>query len=181
VPGPTLTWQSSNSARSVAPAWPVAATPALYQGLARVLCGDLDGGDEALQDAASVGEKADAPETLAVELCERSLVAMTRGEWDQAEALSQRARTTLRRAIIEESFVTPLICAVHARAAWHRGDIPAARQELVRAQRSRHLLTYALPLLAVQARIARRLSSLSSRPGRRRSWEWCAGGPAAGR
>jgi LuxR family maltose regulon positive regulatory protein len=37
--------------------------------------------------------------------------------------------------------------------AIHRGDIPAARRELVNAQRLRHLLTYASPHLAVQARI----------------------------
>ena len=59
----------------------------------------------------------------------------------------------VRRAGIEESFVTPLVCAVRARAALHRGDIPAARQELVSAQRMRHELTDALPHLAVQARI----------------------------
>jgi LuxR family maltose regulon positive regulatory protein len=35
----------------------------------------------------------------------------------------------------------------------HRGDVPAARQQLVSAQRLRHLLTYALPYFAVQARI----------------------------
>ena len=35
----------------------------------------------------------------------------------------------------------------------HRGDLPAARQQLVSAQRLRHLLTYALPYFAVQARI----------------------------
>jgi LuxR family maltose regulon positive regulatory protein len=35
----------------------------------------------------------------------------------------------------------------------HRGDVPAARQQLVRAQRLRPLLTYALPYFAVQARI----------------------------
>jgi LuxR family transcriptional regulator, maltose regulon positive regulatory protein len=34
-----------------------------------------------------------------------------------------------------------------------RGDVPEARQQLVRAQRLRHLLTYALPYFAVQARI----------------------------
>ena len=59
----------------------------------------------------------------------------------------------LRRAGIEESYATPLVCAVQARAALHRGDVPAARQELVSAQRLRHLLTYAMPHLAVQARI----------------------------
>ena len=35
----------------------------------------------------------------------------------------------------------------------HRGDVPAARQELISAQRLRPLLTYAMPHLAVQARI----------------------------
>jgi LuxR family transcriptional regulator, maltose regulon positive regulatory protein len=34
-----------------------------------------------------------------------------------------------------------------------RGDIPAARRELVSAQRLRHLLTYASPQLAIQARM----------------------------
>ena len=48
---------------------------------------------------------------------------------------------------------TSLVCAVQARVALHRGDAPAARQELVSAQRLRHLLTYALPHFAVQARI----------------------------
>jgi LuxR family maltose regulon positive regulatory protein len=59
----------------------------------------------------------------------------------------------LRRAGIEESYATPLICAVRARAALHRGDVPAAREQLVDAQRLRPLLTYALPYLAVQTRI----------------------------
>jgi LuxR family maltose regulon positive regulatory protein len=37
--------------------------------------------------------------------------------------------------------------------ALHRADVPAARQQLTSAQRLRPLLTYALPHLAVQARI----------------------------
>jgi LuxR family maltose regulon positive regulatory protein len=47
----------------------------------------------------------------------------------------------------------PLVCAVQARAAIHRGDSPGARQQLVSAQRQRLLLTYALPHLAGQARL----------------------------
>ena len=53
----------------------------------------------------------------------------------------------------EDSFATPLVCAVQARTALHRGDTAAAGQQLVRAQRLRPLLTYSLPHLAVQARI----------------------------
>ena len=127
--------------------------PALLQGIARILGGDLDGGDLSLEDAVSVGEQADAPDDLAIALCERSLVAMARNQWDRAEVLAGQARTVLRRAGIEESFATPLICALRARAAMHRGDAAAARRDLVSAQHLRPLLTYALPYLAVQARI----------------------------
>ncbi len=133
----------------------IAPTPAapLTQGAARVFSGDLDGGDAFLADAVSRGEEVDAAETLAIAVCERSLVAMARGEWTAAGALAEQARTVLDQAGIDESYVTPLACAVGARTALHRGDIPAARQELVSGHRLRHRLTYALPHLAVQARI----------------------------
>jgi LuxR family maltose regulon positive regulatory protein len=59
----------------------------------------------------------------------------------------------MRRAGIEESYATPLVCAVRARVAVHRADVPAARRELLSAQHLRPLLTYAIPHFAVQARI----------------------------
>ena len=126
---------------------------ALMQGVARVLSGDLDGGDASLGDAASVAEVTGAPDVAAVALCERSLVAMARGEWSRAEVFAGRARTVVRGAASQEYYATPLVCAVHARAALHRGDSSTARQELVSAQRLRPLLTYALAHFAVQARI----------------------------
>jgi ATP/maltotriose-dependent transcriptional regulator MalT len=128
-------------------------TPALMQGIARVLCRDLDGGDASLEDAVSIGEQVGSPEDVAVAWCERALVAMARSQWDRAGALAGQARAVLRRAGIEESFATPLICALRARAAMHRGDAPAARRELLSAQPLRPLLTFALPHLAVQARL----------------------------
>ena len=128
-------------------------TPALLQGIARILCGDLDGGEVSLEDAVSVGEQIGSPEHVAVGLCERSLVAMARSQWDRAEVLADQARSVLRRAGIEESYATPLVSAVRARTAMHRADLPAVHQELASAQRLRHLLTYALPHWAVQARI----------------------------
>jgi LuxR family transcriptional regulator, maltose regulon positive regulatory protein len=142
---------------------------ALMHGVARVLSGDLDGGDASLGDAASVAEVIGAPGVAAVALCERSLVAMARGEWGTAEVLAGRARTVLRQAGIEEYYATPLVCAVHARAALHRGDNSTARQELVSAQHLRPLLTYALPHFAVQARIelARAHLALSDPAGAR--------------
>jgi LuxR family transcriptional regulator, maltose regulon positive regulatory protein len=131
----------------------VTPAPAILQGIARVLCGDLDGGDMSLEDGFRVADKVGAPEDCALALCERSLVAMARGEWDRAEVLASQAHTALRGAGIEESYATPLVSAVRARTAMHRGDVPAARQELASAQRLRPLLTHALPYFAVQARI----------------------------
>jgi LuxR family transcriptional regulator, maltose regulon positive regulatory protein len=131
----------------------VTPTPALMQGIARVLSGDLDGGEACLEDAVSAGEKVGSPEDVVIALCARSLVAMARSKWGRAEAFAGQARTVLHRARLEEIYATPLVCAVHARVALHRGDVPAARRELVSAQRPRLLLTYALPYLAVQARI----------------------------
>jgi LuxR family maltose regulon positive regulatory protein len=130
----------------------VAPATVLLRGIARVLCGDLDGGDAFLQDAISIGEVG-APDTLADALSQRSLVAIARNQWSQAEALATEAAAVLRRAGIDDCYATPLVCAVRARIAMHRGDVPAAYRELVTAQRLRHLLSYAQPYLAVQARI----------------------------
>jgi LuxR family transcriptional regulator, maltose regulon positive regulatory protein len=121
----------------------------LLQGIACVLSGDLDGADAFLQDAVSVAEEVGSHQTRAQALGERALVAIARGDWSRAEALAREASTVQRQAGTEDAFV----CAVQARVALHRGDIPAVREELVRAQRLRPLLTYVEPHLAVQARI----------------------------
>ncbi|HYB15445.1 MAG TPA: LuxR C-terminal-related transcriptional regulator, partial [Streptosporangiaceae bacterium] len=126
----------------------VAPVAPLVQGIARVLCGDLDGGEACICDAIAIGEVG-APDVLATALCERALLAMARDEWSRAEDLARRARATLDPAGIED----PLNYAVHARVAIHRGDVPAARHELTGAQRLGPLLTYAHPHLAVQTRI----------------------------
>jgi LuxR family transcriptional regulator, maltose regulon positive regulatory protein len=74
----------------------VTPTPVLLQGIARVLCGDLDGGEVSLEDAVRVGEQVGSPEHVAVALCERSLLAMARSQWARAEVLAERAGTVLR-------------------------------------------------------------------------------------
>jgi LuxR family transcriptional regulator, maltose regulon positive regulatory protein len=141
----------------------------LMRGLARVLAGDPGGGDAYFEDAVSIGEQGAVPEVLAIARCERALLAMVRGHWDRAETFAAQAREVMRTAGAEESFATPLVCAVRARAHLHRGDVPAARQELVSAQRLRPRLTYAVPHLAVQARIelARAHLSLADLAGAR--------------
>jgi LuxR family maltose regulon positive regulatory protein len=143
---------ADEAARTFPEAGIATSAPALLQGIARILSGDLDGGDAALADAVSLGQQL-TRDIAAEALAERSLAAMARGDWVLAEDLAGQARVTLRQAGAEESYIAPLVCAVQARAAIHRGDVPAARQQLISAQRARPLLTYAIPHVAVQARI----------------------------
>ena len=119
------------------------------QGIARILCGDLDGGDAFLEEAVRIGDRG-APDVLVRALSQRALVAMDRHQWGQAEALASQARSVLQRAGIEKFC---LLCAVQARLALHRGEIAAARRELLSAHELRPLLTYAIPHLAIQFRI----------------------------
>ena len=119
------------------------------QGTARVLCGDLDGGDAFLEEAVRIWD-GDAADVLLEALSERALVAMDRHQWGQAEALASQARSVLQRAGIEKY---SLLCAVQARLALHRGDIAAARRELLSAHEMRPLMTYAIPHLSIQFRI----------------------------
>jgi len=140
---------AEEAVRGFAAAGVVAPVARLCQGIALVLSGDPDGGDACFEAAIRDGAAVGAPDVIADTFCERSLLAMARGDWSLAETLAEAARSVVRRAGIEE----PLVCAVHARIALHRGDAQAARRELVSAQRLRAMLTYAHPHLAVQARI----------------------------
>jgi LuxR family transcriptional regulator, maltose regulon positive regulatory protein len=145
---------ADEAARKFAAANFMTGVTSLLQGMARVLCGDFDGGDAFFAEALSVGEERRAPDIIAVTLCQRSLVAMARDQWDQAGALASRAAAHLSQAGVEESYAAALTSAVQARVAVHRGDVPAARRELTNALRLRPLMTYAHPHWAVQARIA---------------------------
>ena len=140
---------ADEAARQFAAAGMVRPLAGLLQGIARILSGDLDSADVVLDEAARAGQDIGMPDAIAQILCERSLVAMARNQWNQAEALAGQARSVLDQAGLEDA----TICAAQARVALHRGDVPAARRELASAQRLRSLLTYAQPHVAVQTRI----------------------------
>ena len=140
---------ADEAARQFAAAGMVRPLAGLLQGIARILSGDLDSADVVLDEAVRAGQEIGMPDAIAQILCERSLVAMARNQWNQAEALAGQARSVLDQAGLEDATV----CAAQARVALHRGDVPAARRELASAQRLRSLLTYAQPHVAVQTRI----------------------------
>ena len=127
-------------------------TAHLLLGIAHLLAGDLDAADRALADAAELGEGAGA-DTATVALAERALVAISRGAWQEAETLAERARSTSRGVWLEQHLTSVLLHAVSARLAIHRGEIPTAREHLARAERLRPQLSHVLPHYAVQAQL----------------------------
>jgi LuxR family transcriptional regulator, maltose regulon positive regulatory protein len=127
-------------------------TAHLLLGIAHLLAGALDAADRALADAAELGEGAGA-DTATVALAERALVAISRGAWQQAETLAERARSTSRVVWLEQHLTSALLHAVSARLAIHRDEIPTAREHLARAERLRPQLSHVLPHYAVQAQL----------------------------
>jgi LuxR family maltose regulon positive regulatory protein len=141
------------AARSLTAERIVTSGPALMLGVAHILCGAPEIGETALKEAARLGTDTGAHEVAAAALSERALLAAQRGHWADAEILAGQAGVALSQAGAGDSYVTPLACAVQAHACLHRGDVAATHRELVRAQRARPLLTYAIPHIAVQARL----------------------------
>jgi LuxR family maltose regulon positive regulatory protein len=140
-------------ARALAPTGSTGyASAQLLLGISRLLTGDLDQADRSLADAAEIGADVGTGSAV-VALAERSLLAMARGEWQQAEALAERAAAGSGGTWLEQYPSGALLHAVTARLAVHGGDIPRARDDLARADDLRAELTWALPHLAVQVRL----------------------------
>jgi LuxR family maltose regulon positive regulatory protein len=124
----------------------------LLLGISCLPAGRWDLADRDLADAAEVGEDAGVDSAM-LALAERSILAMARGDWQQAEGLAERAAAGARPAWLEQYPSGALLHTVTARLAIHRGDVPGARDDLARAERLRARLTWALPHLAVQMRL----------------------------
>jgi LuxR family maltose regulon positive regulatory protein len=125
----------------------------LYLGEAHLMAGDPVRADVLFQDAAAGGRAGGAAVGACVALAERSLLAMARGAWEAAERHLSEARSLAQDANLEDYPPVTIVHAAAARIALHEANRPRAIAELTRAQRLRPGLTYAVPHLAVQARI----------------------------
>jgi LuxR family maltose regulon positive regulatory protein len=125
----------------------------LYLGMAHLMAGDTGRADALFQDAAAAGRPGGPAVGACVALAERSLLAIAGREWEAAGRHLSRARSVAREANLADYPPITILHAVAARIALHEADRPRALAELTRAQRLRPALTYAVPHLAVQARI----------------------------
>src|SRR5215469_10787588 len=141
------------AASTIAPGSFWRATPILLQGMAHLMADEADRADVLFEDTAAEAGTSGGTTDACVALAERSLLAMARGAWDLADQHLSEARSVAREANLENYPPVTIMYAVAARMALHEADRSRAGTELTRAQRLRPALTYALPHLAVQARL----------------------------
>jgi LuxR family transcriptional regulator, maltose regulon positive regulatory protein len=135
----------------LSPASPYRATMLHTEGISYLVQGDHDRADPILAHAFDVATGANALPLAALILAERCIVAAQRDRWAEVAELAQRAVAIAEAGRFEDYWTSALVYAWAARAALHRGDIPKARYYVGRAARLRPLLTYALPVVSVQA------------------------------
>ncbi len=133
------------------PTSPYRATMLHAEGLSYLLEGDLESADASFAHAFDLAVSIDAAPVAALVLAEQFLVAVERDEWTAAESLMKRSLEIVARGPFDEYWTSALVFAAAAHAAAHRGDMSEAREYARRATRLRPLLTYALPVVSVQA------------------------------
>ena len=134
----------------LSPASPWRTTGLLLEGVADLLTGRPDQADPILVHAVELGRRIGTLPAASIALAERCLVASGRHDWAQAETLAEQALAMLQTGRLNDYFISPLVHTVAARTALHHGDVPQAKEHLVQAARLRPLLTYAIPVFAVQ-------------------------------
>jgi LuxR family transcriptional regulator, maltose regulon positive regulatory protein len=135
----------------LSPASPYRATMLYTEGISYLLEDDLDRADPILARAVGEATRAGALPLTAVILAERCIVAEQRGDWLEATTLAQRAVTIVEDGQFDDYWTSALVYAWASRAALHRGNLTEARSHLGRVARLRPLLSYALPVVSVQA------------------------------
>ena len=135
----------------LSPASPYRATMLHTEGISYLVQGDHDRADPILARAFDVATSANALPLAALILAERCIVAAQRDRWAEVTGLAQRAVALVEAGCFEDYWTSALVYAWAARDALHRRDVPLARYYVGRAARLRPLLTYALPVVSVQA------------------------------
>jgi LuxR family maltose regulon positive regulatory protein len=139
------------------------------EGSIYLLTGQADRADPILAQAVEVALHDREMNAASYALAQRSLVAIERQDWQQAESLAMQALAIVRDGHLDDYVSSALVYAVVARTALHGGDLPRANEFLARSARLRPLLTYAMPNYAVQAllELARAYLTLGDAAGAR--------------
>ncbi len=133
------------------PSSPYRATMLHTQGLSYLLEGDLESADASFTHAYDLASSLETWPLAALVLAEQVQVAVGRDDWTAADSLVKRSLEIVARGPFDDYWTSALVFASAARTAAHHGDMADAREHAKRAARLRPLLTYALPVVSLQA------------------------------
>jgi LuxR family maltose regulon positive regulatory protein len=133
------------------PGSPFRPTMAYVEGVSHLLEGDVETADAHLSHACDLAAASGSMPLVSLILAERCVVAAELNDWSAADSFAQRALRTVEDGGYDVYWTSALVFATAARCAAHGGDMPRARSLGRRAARLRPLLTYALPVVSVQA------------------------------
>ena len=125
----------------------------LVRGAAAMLLGAFERADAVLAEAVERATTIGSTETRAIALGERSMLAAAREDVRTADALAEEAQRVVEEGALADYPTSALALAASARSRLKHGQWDHARRLLTTATRLTPHLTYALPWLAVQARI----------------------------
>jgi LuxR family transcriptional regulator, maltose regulon positive regulatory protein len=152
--GPEAMMTDAAYAVAQEPAWSPFRGHALWTlGEAHLLAGDLDEAGDILSEASAAAAATGKADTAVLCESELALLAMDRGEPQEAVGRVARALATIDENRMRDYATCLLGFAEAARLAVHRGDPAEARRQLAQAMRARPSATFGLPFVAVRLRL----------------------------
>ena len=148
---------------------PYRATMLHAKGLSRLLEGDAQGADAEFALAVETASLSKSTPAVPLLLAERGIAAIAGDDWVSAEAYTREMLAMTEGGRFDDYWSSALVFAFAARVLAQRGEATEAKVHVARAARLRPLLTYALPVVSVQAllEMARAYLSLGDRGGAR--------------
>jgi LuxR family maltose regulon positive regulatory protein len=148
---------------------PYRATMLHAKGLSYLLDGDVDRADVEFARALETALLANSTPAIALFLAERGIAAIARDDWASAETYTREMLSLTDGGRFDDYWSSALVFAFAARVFAERGEAASAQAHIGRAARLRPLLTYALPIVSVQAllEMARTYLALGDRGGAR--------------
>ena len=140
-----IAWQG------LSPDSPYRATMLYTEGMSYLLEGNPARAEPVLARALDLATHAGSLPVAGLILAQQCGVAAERNDWSEITTLAKRAVTIVEDGRLGDYWTSALVYAWASRAALHDGDVSRARFYLGRASRLRPLLTYALPVVSVQA------------------------------
>jgi LuxR family maltose regulon positive regulatory protein len=137
--------------QGLSPASPYRATMLYTGGISYLLEGDPTRSEPVLARALDLATHSGSLPLAGLVLAEQCGVAAERNDWSEITTLAKRAAAIVEDGHFGDYWTSALVYAWASRAALHEGDISRAQFYLGRASRLRPLLTYALPVVSVQA------------------------------